>query len=362
MSKTFVKYESANHDGKQVIFIRFSYDADLIKRVKKLTGVKWSQRQKAWYVLDTEDYRKRFGMVQKVASKQAWLNIHPVNQSALIKFVNELHLKAYSANTIATYKAEFAQLLYILKEKPAKDLTPEKLQSYFLFCINKLRLSENTIHSRMNAIKFYYEQVLHRKKMFIDIPRPKKPAILPNVLAISQVEQLFLKLKNLKHKAMLFLAYSAGLRVSEVVNLKVRDIHTERMMINIKGAKGKKDRIVALSEGILIFLRKYYLAYQPKEWLFEGSYKGTQYSTRSLQQIFQRTKTAAGIGQQVTFHSLRHSYATHLHERGTDIKLIQELLGHNNIKTTMRYTHVSNFSLRQVKSPFDSLNLNTHQH
>ena len=156
---------------------------------------------------------------------------------------------------------------------------------------------------------------------------------------------------------MIYLAYSAGLRVSEVVNLKIKDIHSERMVINIKGAKGKKDRTVALSQGILELLRKYYVAYHPKDWLFEGQYAGEPYSTRSLQQIFHRAKNEAKILQDVTFHSLRHSYATHLHEAGTDIKLIQELLGHNDLKTTLRYTHVSKRTIENIKSPFDALNL-----
>jgi len=280
-----------------------------------------------------------------------------VNQPAFQRFIETLQLKAYSQSTITTYRNEFAQLLYLLKNVPIESLDATRLRSYFLYCINTLKLSENTIHSRMNAVKFYFEQVLGRQRIFIDIPRPKKKVTLPNVLAISQVEKLFSQLENLKHKTMLFLAYSAGLRVSEVVNLRIRDIHSERMVINIKGAKGKKDRTVVLSEGILELLRKYYLAYKPKEWLFEGQYGDCPYGTRSLQSIFHRAKDAAKIIQPVTFHSLRHSYATHLHERGTDIKLIQELLGHNDIATTLRYTHVSNLRIEKIKSPFDSLNL-----
>jgi site-specific recombinase XerD len=286
------------------------------------------------------------------------ININIVNQPALQLYVETLQLKAYSISTINTYRNEFAQLLYVMKDKSVDELTPERLKDYFLYCINTLKLSENTLHSRINAVKFYFEQVLKREKFFFDIPRPKKKLLLPNVLAISQVEKLFSQLENLKHKTMLFLAYSAGLRVSEVVNLKIKDIHSERMVINIKGAKGKKDRTVVLSEGILELLRKYYTAYQPKDWLFEGQYKDEPYSTRSLQQIFHRAKEKAKILQPVTFHSLRHSYATHLHERGTDIKIIQELLGHNDIQTTLRYTHVSNVTLEKVVSPFDQLNLN----
>lgn len=309
--------------------------------------------------MDTASYRKLFGLESQAAVSDAILSDKDsVTQLALTAFVSTLQLKAYSPNTIRTYRNEFVQLLqYLGNGTPAYTLSIEHLRAYFLYCANDLKLSENTLHSRINAVKFYFEQVLGRAKMFIEIPRPKKKVILPNVLAIKQVERLFSQLENLKHKTMLYLAYSAGLRVSEVVNLKVKDIHSERMVINIKGAKGKKDRTVALSQGILELLRKYYVAYKPQDWLFEGQYPNSTYSTRSLQQIFRRAKTAAGILQDVTFHSLRHSYATHLHEAGTDLKLIQELLGHNDIKTTLRYTHVSNRTLENIRSPFDNLNL-----
>jgi integrase/recombinase XerD len=355
-SPTF-SYELANHAGNDVIFIHFAYDRQLNEQVRKLTGVKWSRSKKAWYVADNPHYRRQFGFAPPLAGKEVIAHIHPINQPAFQTFVETLQLKAYSQNTIITYRNEFAQLLYVLKNVPVDTLEPDRLRSYFLYCINTLKLSENTLHSRINAVKFYYEQVLGRARMFVEIPRPKKRVILPNVLAISQVEKLFSKLENLKHKTMLFLAYSAGLRVSEVVNLKIGDIHSERMVINIKGAKGKKDRMVGLSQGILELLRKYYIVYKPSDWLFEGQYMGEPYSTRSLQSIFHRAKDAAKIRQAVTFHSLRHSYATHLHEAGTDIKLIQELLGHNDLNTTLRYTHVSKRTIEAIKSPFDSLNL-----
>ncbi len=350
-------YELAKHGGNDVIFIRFDYDKQRNDEIRKITGARWSRSQKAWYVADNAHNRRLFGFAPPLAGKEVMAHIHPVNQPAFQTFIETLQLKAYSDNTIKTYRNEFAQLLYIIKHVPVESLDATRLRSYFLYCINTLNLSENTLHSRINAVKFYYEQVLGRTRMFVEIPRPKKKIILPNVLAISQIEKLFFNLENLKHKTMIFLAYSAGLRVSEVVNLKVRDIHSERMVINIKGAKGKKDRMVALSPGILDLLRKYYVAYTPKEWLFEGQHENTPYTTRSLQQVFHRAKDAARIIQPVTFHSLRHSYATHLHERGTDIKLIQELLGHNDLKTTLRYTHVSNRTLENIVSPFDQLNL-----
>ncbi len=350
-------YEPALHKGKSIIFIRFEKNIDLNNRVKKLVGVKWSQSNKAWYVADNDTFRTKFKIPLKVEPSQGVINqIELQNQAALLKLIETIQLKGYSRNTLETYRNEFSQFLIAIKNHEVNEFSADRLRDYFLYCINTLKLSENTIHSRMNAIKFYYEQVIGREKLFINIPRPKKKLQLPNVLAISQIERLFAQLENLKHKTMLYLAYSAGLRVSEVVALQIKDIHSERMVINIKGAKGKKDRTVALSEGILLLVRKYYLEYKPKEWLFEGQYGG-QYSDRSLQKTFQRAKNGAKIIQSVTFHSLRHSYATHLHEAGTDIKLIQELLGHNYIKTTLRYTHVSKRTIENIKSPFDNLNL-----
>ncbi len=353
-----VSYRLGTYKGKAVIYIRFPYDKELIEEIKKQPAVRWSQSQKAWYVPDTAAHRDMFGLSEpKIKSEIASAGISKINQWFISALVSALQLKAYSPNTIRTYRNEFAQLLRYIGDTPVNTLSSEQLRTYFLHCVTDLKLSENTLHSRINAVKFYFEHVLGRERMFIEIPRPKKRVLLLNVLSISQVERLFSRLENLKHKAMLYLAHSAGLRVSEVVNLKVKDIHSERMVINIKGAKGKKDRTVALSQGILELLRKYYITYRPKYWLFEGQYAGRPYSARSLQQIFRRAKTSAGILQDVTFHSPRHSYATHLREAGTDIKLIQELLGHNDLKTTLRYTHVSNRTLEGIKSPFDMLNI-----
>jgi integrase/recombinase XerD len=179
-------------------------------------------------VLDNAFYREKFRLAQKLSiGKEVLSSIHPTNQLALQKYIETLQLKAYSSNTITTYRNEFAQLLYILKDKNVNELDAIRLRSYFLYCTNTLKLSENTLHSRINAVKFYFEQVLKREKFFFEIPRPKKRLILPNVLSIGQIEKLFSNLENLKHKTMLFLTYSAGLRVSEVVNLKVCDIHSE---------------------------------------------------------------------------------------------------------------------------------------
>ncbi|MBL0131892.1 MAG: tyrosine-type recombinase/integrase, partial [Chitinophagaceae bacterium] len=175
-----------------------------------------------------------------------------------------LKLKAYSPSTIKTYLGEMSQLLSLLNTIPADDLTPEHLKNYLVHCYEKLKLTENTLHSRINAMKFYYEQVLKREKFFWDIPRPKKPFILPRLLNESELTKLFNALSNKKHKAMLFTAYSSGLRVSEIVNLKIADIDSKRMQILVQRAKGKKDRYVNLSPLLLDILRKYIKEYNPR--------------------------------------------------------------------------------------------------
>lgn len=257
-------------------------------------------------------------------------------------------------STIRTYRNEFAQLLYLLKSVPVTTLDSEKLRSYFLYCTNTLKLSENTLHSRMNAIKFYFEQVLHYEKLFFEIPRPKKPSLLPKVISAQEIKKLFAVTTNLKHNTMLKLCYGMGLRVSEIVNIKIMDVDSKTMQVFIERAKGKKDRYANLPESILEQLRVYFKQYRPKKYLFEGQYEG-KYTTRSIQMVFKNGLKKANINKDIGIHGLRHSFATHLLENGTDIKFIQELLGHNDIKTTLRYTHVTDLNLRKIKSPLDNM-------
>src|SRR5690606_30088427 len=280
--------------------------------------------------------------------------ISAANLPEFQKYQNILTLKGFSPNTIRTYSIEFAQLLYVLKDFPVQELSPERLQSYFLYCFRELKLSENQIHSRMNAIKFYYEKVLHRNKMFFDIPRPKKPLLLPKSLSTEDVKKLFSVTGNIKHRLILQLCYGMGLRVSEIVNIKISDIDSNTMKVRIHRGKGKKDRYVNLPGSALDELRIYYKKYLPKDFLFEGQYGG-QYTVRSAQLVFKNAMKKAGIRKNIGIHGLRHSYATHLLEFGTDISFIQKLLGHNDIRTTQIYTKVSDTSLEKVVSPLDRM-------
>lgn len=283
--------------------------------------------------------------------------IHPVNAHVLPAMAEQIALKAYSRSTGKTYLNEMAQYLRTLGAHPADGISVELIRRYFVYCHEKLKLSENTLHSRINALKFYYEQVRGGDRFYWDIPRPKKPLQLPKLLNESELAKLFNAISNRKHKAMLFMAYSAGLRVSELVNLKLVDIDSQRMQIFVSRSKGKKDRYINLSPLLLEILRDYVKHYspRPREYLFESDQTRGPYPARTVQQLFTNAKRKAGISKKVGIHSLRHSFATHLLDKGTDIKFIKELLGHHNIKTTERYLHVTRRQIGNVESPFDEL-------
>lgn len=383
------------HRGAEQIALSTVNDAQLNQKIRLLPGAKWSQTHKCWYVpLGRESIahiktalgaiaefdakplnaylakRKKLTAtkVQKnnaaapvksnkpVALTPAW-KLSADNMEALNRYMQELKLKAYSVSTQRTYRTEFLQLLQLLKNKPVDSLTSDDLRRYFVYCFEQLKLTENTLHSRLNAVKFYFEQVLKGEKFFWEIPRPKKPQQLPKLLNQHELEKLFNALTNKKHKAILFTAYSAGLRVSEVVNLRLSDIDSGRMQIWVRQGKGKKDRMVNLSPVLLDILRNYIASYRPKPkiYLFESEQSGTAYPARTVQQLFWLAKSKAGISKSVGIHSLRHSFATHLLDKGTDIRYIKDLLGHFDIKTTERYLHVSNKQLVNVVSPLDDL-------
>lgn len=242
-----------------------------------------------------------------------------------------------------------------------KDLDPEKIteeqiREYLLYLIEQRDVSISYQNQSINAIKFYYEQVLGRPVQTYYIQRPKKERTLPNVLSEEEVLSIIKCAENLKHRAMLSLIYSSGLRLGEMINLKLHDIDSKRMLIIVKQGKGKKDRVTLLSVKILHLLREYFKKYKPRDYLFEGQF-GEQYSSTSVQKVFRMAKQKAGIRKKATVHTLRHSFATHLLERGTDLRYIQSLLGHQSAKTTEIYTHITKRGLDKITSPLDNLEL-----
>jgi len=349
-----IQCHAAEWRGQKVIVVRFGFNADLNHAIGELPGARWSNTLKAWHVRDTQHYRHIFGLELSDGSKNTLKRVSDVNRPALQRFLDTLKLKGYSPNTQTVYRNEFAQLLTLLGQMNVDTLNAERIRSYMLYCTVELKMSEAQLHSRLNAIKFYFEKVLKQEQMFVDIPRPKKHSTLPKHISQRDVKKLFEATTNLKHNTMLKLCYGMGLRVSEIVGMKVEHIDSGNMQVLIAKAKGKKDRYVNLPETLLPQLRQYFKEYRPKEYLFEGQYGGP-YSTRSAQNVFKMALVKANINKQTGIHALRHSYATHLMEAGTDVGHIQKLLGHQNISTTLIYAKVTDRDVKKVRSPLDSL-------
>lgn len=380
-----IQLQALHYQGQETITIHFSTSKTIDDTLKRIRGIKWNTSLCCWYLpLNKESYATIKGKMNgvaaletsalkkylqqrkavqpltgKICKQRAHLLVQsPLNQAnleAFTRFQAMLQLKGYSQSTQKTYCNEFHCLLRLLGTISVNGLTKEHIMSYLLWLIKKRRYSETHVHTAVNALKFYFEQVEKRPRAFYDLPRPKKPLKLPSVLAEEEVVSIIHNTTNLKHKSLLMTAYSAGLRVSELVGLKITHVDSKRMMILVEQGKGKKDRMVPLSQRLLETLRLYFKSYRPKMFLFEGDKPGERYGTRAAQKVLAAAKLKGKVYKKGSIHSLRHSYATHLLESGTDIRYIKELLGHQSLKTTLIYTHVSIKNIGNVQSPLDKL-------
>lgn len=344
------KAQLINHYGEKRIAIYFESSPELNGRIKKLAGVKWSQTLKVWHVPDTLAYRQQF---QLEGPKIKTLSDDQLKRIAAFK--QWLQSKRYSESTIKTYSEALKTFLQFFSEKPLEQIDNQDIVHFNNAYILKNKLSAAYQNQVVNAIKLFFKTIAHKAIDVSLVHRPRREHTLPNVLSKVEVKMILEALTNIKHKSMLSLIYSCGLRRSELLNLRPIDIDSKRKLVIIRQAKGKKDRMVPLSDKILIMLRDYFKIYKPEKWLFEGQHSGTPYSEKSLESVLKQALTKAKINKPVTLHWLRHSYATHLLEAGTDLRYIQELLGHKSSKTTEIYTHVSTKSLQNIKSPFDDL-------
>ena len=266
-----------------------------------------------------------------------------------------LVVRKYSPKTIKSYIHYNKDFLGYVRKKP-NEITNEDVKDYLFYLVEEKEVSASTLNTAINALKFYYGEVLKRGFVY-ELKRPKKDKKLPVVLSREEISRILSSITNIKHRLILMLIYSAGLRVSEVVKLKPGDIDAERKLIHIKGGKGRKDRYTMLSEVAMETIRRYLKEYGQSKWLFPSQDKEKHITTRTVEKIFSNACRKANIKKNATVHSLRHSFATHLLERGTDLRYIQELLGHKSSKTTEIYTHVSNKDIGKIKSPLDSLQI-----
>lgn len=265
----------------------------------------------------------------------------------------EMRLRNYSHKTIKSYLSCMRSFVKYIHPRHPRDIGESDIRDYLLHLIETKSLAAATVNQVFNALRFLYVELYKQPFVIGSLPRPKKERKLPVVLSQEEVISILNSVENLKHKTMLMLIYSAGLRVGEAVRLKVEDVDSGRKVIHLRGAKGRKDRYTLLSDVALESLREYYKRYRPTEYLFEGANGRSHLSERSVQHVFERAVRSAGIRKPVSVHSLRHTFATHLLESGVDLRYIQTILGHASSKTTEIYTHVSKKSLGQIVNPLD---------
>lgn len=272
-----------------------------------------------------------------------------MHQNLIEIITQEMKLRNYSKKTLDAY-TRIIKELYAFAKKPLREISRDELRQYLL-TVEKRGLSSQTISLAANAINFLYTQI-YKKDDFEKFHHPKNPKRLPVVLNRSEIESILNQTDNLKHKTILGLAYAAGLRVSEVVNLRVQDVDCDAKVIVVRQGKGKKDRITVLSERLIDDVHSLIANKPGTTYVFESE-RGGKLTIETAQRIFYQCLRKSGVRKPATFHSLRHSFATHLLENGVDVRYVQELLGHQNIRTTQIYTHVTNPAIKNIKSPLD---------
>lgn len=328
--------------------VRFAYNPDIIVNIKKIHGARWSAVNKCW-IISAND-QNLFFLESEFSGCVDTDNIY-----GIWPMLRQMRILKYSQNTVKQYLHVNLECLKFCN-KNINDIQADDIRSFLNFIIDTKSVSTSTVLSVINALKFLYGNILN-KKFIYDIKRPRKDKKLPAVLSKEDISLLLNCPSNPKHRLLLSLAYSAGLRVSEVTSLKVSDIDFCRRIITIHGGKGRKDRQSILSVKLCSVLKEFIVTEKPDLWLFASFDKKGHLSIRSAQKIFDSAVVKAGIKKDVSFHSLRHSFATHLLENGIDLRCIQELLGHSSIKTTEIYTHVSIQRLAGISSPLDTLDI-----
>ncbi len=353
--------------------VKFDYSPELVKKIRQISR-HWNPEGRYWIVEHNQATLKcmfeLFADEELICTDEILKLSFDGYQKArtemegLLRTVEEgLKLKGYSAHTIVAYLGHIKRFAaYHHLDLNADDtfatslatIDTRNLQLYLLHLLEQEQRSHAYVNQAISAIRFLFRYTLQRPYIEMSVPRPKHEKKLPDVLARDEVLQILRNVDNIKHRALLMVTYSAGLRVGEVVRLRLEDIDSQRMMLHVRQGKGRKDRYSILSKVALKVLREYAKLYKLKDWLFPGEKPGTHLSERSAEKIFKKACQKAGILKPVSIHSLRHSFATHLLESGTDLRYIQELLGHKSSKTTEIYTHVSDNNLRHICSPLDT--------
>jgi len=360
--------------NQKMIGIKFSPDKLIQNLIKGLPDPKWSKQYNMAYIPNT---KTNLGIIFTTFKGIVWINYNrfftnkPINTNNETvdvqwfrnrtnvteyrlcpeEYLLKLELKRYANSTVRTYVSFFEMFINYYKEKELITLDESDIRNFLQYLIHR-NVSNSYLNQAINAIKFYYEVVLGMPNRFYEIERPRKESKLPKVISKEEILTIIENTNNLKHKCIVQLLYGSGLRRSELLNLKIEDIDSKRMLVRVVGSKGNKDRQTLLSKNALNDLRRYFTKYEPKIYLFEGK-NGMKYSGASVLKIVKSAAEKANIRITVTPHILRHSFATHLLESGTDLRQIQVLLGHSSSKTTEIYTHVATNTFESIKNPLD---------
>jgi site-specific recombinase XerD len=363
--------------GHDRIAIKFEYDESIIRQIRKIPGRKWAPEDRFWHIEYSED--KLSALADYLSSPQVFVDdssfynkreklhsqgLDPVEKQILgshngehiRRFREWMETRRYSRRSIDTYAGLITIFLLFYNDRSPSEITIEDINRFNHEFIIKKGYSISYQRQMVSAMKLFYQQIQQKKLDINELERPRKEKKLPVVFSKDEVRRIIGSIKNEKHRVMISLIYAAGLRISELLNLKCTDIDGQRLVIHIHSAKGRKDRIVPLGLGLVDTLREYYRRYRPMLYLFEGK-EGKKYSASSCRIILKRALDRNGISKPGSLHTLRHSYATHLLESGTDIRYIQKLLGHESSRTTEIYTHVSRRQLEGIKSPYEDLDL-----
>ncbi len=362
MSYPTIFLEQKSHLKELRLLLRFDYNSELIAIIKKLNGSRWSQNMQCWHlyfsqeniVLVTATFKDITNInFDKLPKKELFKrNLNPAEKILLNNFYLFLKGKRYSKSTIQTYTFFVADFVNFYTKKPLEEITSRDVELFIEKVFIERNYSVSSQRQFISALKIFIIFYPHTKINDLVLERPKRSRKLPSVLSQEEVLAIIQSTRNLKHRAILALIYSCGLRISELINLKLTDFHLERKQLIIKNGKGRKDRYVSLADSFLPLLSNYYHSYKPEIYFVEGQNGGT-YSAESVRQFLKKSCLKAQIKKNVTPHTLRHSYATHLLENGVDIRYIQSLLGHAKPETTMIYTHVKRKDLMAIQNPLD---------
>ncbi len=368
------------HRNTHCLGLWFEYDPILIQDARALKA-RWSKTHNCWYVSEedvplkqlfntfkgkawvdasalyggnTPQAKESSGNQNHTKQHKAPKRKYPLTKPLPAEYLEKLQRRRYSPNTINTYTTLFRDFVNYYAQYEVDTITEDQVHHYLHYLIREREISASTQNHVINAIKFYYEKVLGYPKSEYLIDRPKKEKRLPEVISREEVQQMLAATSNLKHYTIIAILYSAGLRRSELLNLRLKDINIERRQIWVRGGKGKKDRTTLLSKNLIPEIRRYQNEYKPNYWFIEGPNR-KPYSAASIAAVVKNAAKNARLKKTVTPHMLRHSFATHLMDNGVDTRIIQKLLGHNSIKTTSIYTHVSQKDLQKIISPIDHI-------